>query len=393
LADTADRIVLRASASGAPVVLGGVVAVGASAFVRVEFGPVSSRERSLSAPLPPGADRRLLSLSVRLTPEGAKSSTHQGAEGGQATSLPGTLRISDSRFSGWLAGETPQAGPTVVISYTLTGGGSVLLRAPQPTDGRRIPCVVSPDVARVAGPHGVVQLEMPGGVSLTGRVVAIASAFPTLDEPFAVADASVLTTAVAYAQPFVAAPHEVWIGGTGGEEARVGAALRSAPYDRLVVSSRSAREADLRADPLARGITITLWTAAVVALVLAVGGLVLASTGTLRDERDELYDLETQGVPPSTLRNQLRIRAAALGTVGALGGIALGAVLALSTIGLVALTAGVSSPRPALVLDVGWEAVLLTAAAVAIAAALAVVATTALAFREAVPRRAGGAAP
>jgi ABC-type antimicrobial peptide transport system permease subunit len=120
---------------------------------------------------------------------------------------------------------------------------------------------------------------------------------------------------------------------------------------------------------------------------------VLASTGTLRDERDELYDLETQGVPPSTLRNQLRLRAVALGTVGALGGIALGAVLALSTIGLVALTAGVSSPRPSLVLDIGWTPALLAAVAGAIAAAVAVVATTTLAFREVVPRRAGGAAP
>jgi hypothetical protein len=335
----------------------------------------------------------LLSLSVRLTPEAVKSTTHQGAEGGQGGSLSGTLRIGGPRFAGWLAGETTPRGGGATLSYTLAGGESALLRAPQPTDAKRVPLIVSRDVARVAGSRRLVQLGMQDGVVVTGRVVAVADRFPTLHEPFVVADASMLATAVAPAQPFLAAPREVWIGGTGGAEARVGAALSRSPYDVLAVSSRTAREAELRADPLARGITITLWAAAAVALVLAVVGLVLATAGTLRDERDELYDLEAQGIGPSTLRTQLRLRAAALAIVGAVGGVALGAVLALSTVGLVALTAGVGSPQPPLVLDIGWAGALLTASAASVAAGVAVAAATTREFRDAAPRRAGGPVP
>jgi hypothetical protein len=384
-------LTVHASSAGAPVVLGGVVAIGDGRLARIDFGPVARREGALSAKLPAGTDRRLVSLSVRLTPEAVKSTTHQGAENGAATSLAGTLRIADGRFAGWVAADSGRRGQT--LRYTLTGGDSAVLRAPQPTDARAVPFVVSPDVARVAGQRGLVQLNFPGGISLRGRVVAVADRFPTLQQPFAVADASELTVSLAPSQPFLAAPRELWLGGAGTAEPQVAAALARPPYDGLAVSRRRAREADLRGDPLARGTTITLWAAAAVALVLAITGLVLASTGTLRDERGDLYDLEAQGVAPGTLRTQLRLRAAALAMLGVAGGLLLGVALALSVVALVTLAAGGGAPQPPLVLDIGWARAALAAAVAAVAAAAGVLATTAVAFREPAPRRAGGAAP
>jgi len=149
----------------------------------------------------------------------------------------------------------------------------------------------------------------------------------------------------------------------------------------------------LRDDPLAHGITLTLWAAAALALVLAVAGMALAIASSMRDERGELHDLEVQGVGPATLRAQLRLRALALALTGTLAGVVLGVVLAASTLGLVALAAGATTPQPPLVREADWTAVAALAAAFVAAAIVAVALLTASAFREPSPRRSAGAAP
>ena len=78
--------------------------------------------------------------------------------------------------------------------------------------------------------------------------------------------------------------------------ARVAAALRRAPFAQLGVASREAREHELRHDPIARGSLDALAALGLVALALALLGLLLVAVGDLRDERGELLDLEAQGV-------------------------------------------------------------------------------------------------
>jgi hypothetical protein len=68
-------------------------------------------------------------------------------------------------------------------------------------------------------------------------------------------------------------------------------------------------------------------------------------------------------------------------------------LLAASTVALVALAAGASSPQPPLVLDPGWRELGLALGGFALVAALAVTAVTAGAFRERTARRQAGSAP
>jgi ABC-type antimicrobial peptide transport system permease subunit len=103
--------------------------------------------------------------------------------------------------------------------------------------------------------------------------------------------------------------------------------------------------------------------------------------------------LEVQGVSPSTLRSQLRLRAVALTVAGTAGGVVVGLVLAASTVALVALAAGATSPEPPLVLDPGWGELGLALLAFTVASTLAVALVTAGAFRERSPRRPSGSAP
>ena len=95
----------------------------------------------------------------------------------------------------------------------------------------------------------------------------------------------------------------------------------------LVRSSRGGIEDALAADPAAHGVLgpspePRRWRSCC-GRPAAVGGQ------RLRDERAELYDLEAQGVEPSTLRRELRLRAAILGAAGRSAGV-VGAVLSRS---------------------------------------------------------------
>ena len=132
------------------------------------------------------------------------------------------------------------------------------------------------------------------------------------------------------------------------DQQQAAATLAKAPFNTLAVASRSATLASLRSDPLARGSLLTLAGTAIVALALALLGLLLAVVGDLRDDRGELFDLEAQGAAPAAIRAHLRLRATLLTVFGVLGGLALGAILSVLVVSLVAVTAGATSPQPPL---------------------------------------------
>ena len=103
-------------------------------------------------------------------------------------------RVSGAGLQGWTgiggAIVRPSAGGGADVAYTLSQAQGAALRPAQPTDGRPMPIVASADVAAAAGPGGIVPLDF-GTVTLEGRVVAVATRFPTTqDTPgtFVVAD-------------------------------------------------------------------------------------------------------------------------------------------------------------------------------------------------------------
>ncbi|MDX6547251.1 MAG: hypothetical protein QOG33_801 [Gaiellales bacterium] len=388
-------LAVTASARGVPVVVTADLIGADGRLQRVPLGAVARRPTRLAGRLAPGGGL-LVALAVSLTPAGVKTAIHQAAEGGgAAVALPGSVRLSGlDGIERWVVrgGEREAAGG-LTLRYTLGAGDAALLRAPQPTDGRPLDVIASADVAAAAGPSQTVQIRVEDSVAVTVHIVSVAQRFPTLTAPFVVADERTLATALTADAPGSADPGEVWLGGLDDRGAGAARALRQPPFDALDVHTRAAAEDLLRNDPLARGITLTLWAAAAVALALAIAGLMLAIAGSLRDERGDLHDLEVQGVAPATLRAQLRLRAAALAIAGVAGGLVVGLLLAASTVALVALAAGATSPQPPLVLDPGWRELALALGGFALVSALAVAAVTAGAFRERTAHRRAGSVP
>jgi hypothetical protein len=249
-------------------------------------------------------------------------------------------------------------------------------------------------VAAAADAGGQLTLSFDGG-TLQARVAAVADRFPTIDSGgFVVADEPALAAALNAQAPSTGTPGELWLEPRDPSRAgELDAALARPPFDVLERSTRSGIEDSLRSDPLAHGVLVTLGGAAALALVLALAGLLLAVASDLRDERAELYDLEAQGVEPSTLRRELRLRAAILGGAGLLCGIVVGVVLSRSVVDLVLVSANAGAPQPPLVEATRWAAVLGAVLVFVVLATLGVLAITRAAFRRQVPSRPIGAPP
>lgn len=277
---------------------------------------------------------------------------------------------------------------------TLTNEVDTYVRPRQPTDGLRIPAVVSPSLGVLAGPDRVLGLTVNGD-PLLFRVAAVARRFPGIlpsqTSDFVVADRRALESALNVSSPGTGFATELWLDARRGRHAALQARLRRPPFTLLSVSSRSRLERSLRDEPVARAALAMLETAALTAIVLALLALVLGALSERRDEAAELFDLEAQGVAPASLRRQLRLRASLAGAAGLAGGVLTGLVLSVLVVRFVELTANATAPEPPLVLAPDWPLLLVTAAVAALAAVALVVAATSRAFRDRVPARYGDA--
>src|SRR5581483_5652464 len=233
-----------------------------------------------------------------------------------------------------------------------------VFRPLQPTDGVALPVLATPAVAAAAGAGGIVPLVVEGE-PVAGRIVGRISRFPSIDGDAVVADLTQASTRLETSSPGLGVTNELWLDS---------AAPPDAPA--LTVTSQAKTLHDLRADPLARGALLTLAATAIVALLLALVGLLLTVVGDVRDDRGELFDLEAQGASPATIRAHLRLRALLVAAFGVLGGAALGAILS--------VTATAARPEPPLRLSLDLPLVGLAALAYAVAAVALVGAATTL---------------
>jgi hypothetical protein len=191
-----------------------------------------------------------------------------------------------------------------------------------------------------------------------------------------VADLSTVANKLNAQSPGLGVIDEMWIDGAVPPET-----LRRAPFDVLHADSRTELEARLRADPLSRGALLTLAGTALVALLLAVVGLLLGLVSDLRDENGELRDLEAQGATPADLRRHLRLRTLVVAAAGLIGGLVTGLVLSALVTDLVTLTANAGAPQPPLRLVFDLPLVLLGVLVYALLAWATVVLATHAAFR------------
>jgi hypothetical protein len=308
------------------------------------------------------------------------------------THASGRRRQLLADWAGWL-GEggvsRVDSGGGVRLRYTVTNDIGTRFRPRQPLDGVAVPVLASPGLAAAADEEGLLPLRLPGG-ELTARVVATARHFPTLDGDFVVADQATLSTALNARRPGAAVTNEIWLGADAAEVSRLERALRNEPFSTLAVETRARLERQLEDDPLARGTVLALTATAIVALGLALIGLVLLVRGDLGDERGELFDLEAQGADPRLLMFHVRGRATLVGVAGTVAGLVSGAALAGLVVSVVTVTSGGTTGLPPLDLVLDWRGLAVTLALFAAAAGALVALSTRRAFAAPVPQRPSG---
>ncbi len=403
LPPTAVALRMRALLSGTPIRVSIALQDAAGQVTSFPLGRVGPGRTMLKAPLPAQAGRlKVVGLELDL-PTTERNWLFNLANHGRAIRAPagslalGTLSGLDSHgrvrtqidVHQWVAGGQGAVIARGRVRYAFPDVRTIAVRPREPTDGLPLPIVASPEVARAAGPGGLLTLDFLEP-PVRARVVGVATRFPTLqpDEPFAAAEETRLATTLDADAPGTGRPNELWLSAPGGSLPRVESALSQPPFASLARVSRRGTLTRLEADPTARAIEYTLGVAALLSLALAVIGFWVTLLSDLRDERGNFFDLEAQGVPPETLRSHVRIRAASLLIFGSVGGVVLGVVLARLVVSLIQVSAETGSPEPPLVFSPGWLAAIVVFVVFGCVAALISEACAFQSFRGPIPERA-----
>jgi hypothetical protein len=391
----ATTVSLPARARGAALDVRLVVRDNRGRSTVLPLGVLSKRPAILSAHIPRGTTE-LLGLQLMLPANEQFFAFHREA---QLTTVPGgelvlgALRAGRRLVTTWRGwafppGSVARRRGRVQLTYAFQDtGAKFVFRPKQQTDGRSMPVIASADVARAAGGIGGRTVLDFQNSTVPGRVVGVATRLPTVGSgPFVLADAGWLSTAIDANAPGEGRLNEVWL--SAPRDRTTAAALRRPPFSSLLVASRTAIEHRLATDPLAHATALALAAGGILALVLATLGFWVAIVSHLRDERSDFFDLEAQGVPPASLRAQLRTRGVILLTVGLVGGIVLAALLSRMVVSLVRVAATTALPEPPLRLDSAWLLSGLGTLALTVLTLLVVEGTSLAAFRSARPERA-----
>ena len=352
-------------------------------YVAVSLGHTRANKRSILRGRIPFRHATLAALVLDIRNNGRL--TANGGTGIQP-SAKGTLELGTPRVNGravpagfaHFIGTGGVGGSARRLGYVLTPDRTGTFRPKQPTDGVAMPVLVTPALARLAGPHGIIPLDIEGE-QVAGHVVGVVQRFPSIVGDAVVADFEQAGTRLNTQSAGLGTTNELWLSSA------------TAPrVPEVTVQSQAATLARLHADPLARGALLTLAGTASVALLLALLGLVLSVASDVRDDRGELFDLEAQGAAPATIRSHLRLRALMIATFGIAGGLVLGAILSELVTALVSVTASAGEPEPPLRVSLDWPLLGLSAVAyIALAILLVGLATS---LRGRAPERAAEAA-
>jgi len=350
-------------------------------FLRVDLGLTSAG--TLRGALPRETRTGWL---VGLAIEPATRLQERGADAGKAAS--GSFRLLEPELEDWVGvgGARFEGGR---VDYTLTNQVATRLRPRVPSDREPVPVVATSRLAAVADSNGLLPLQV-GGERVSVRVVERIARFPGVSGQAVVGDLGALLSLLNAERPGAARINELWIGAADDDvAARVAGELERKPFDVLQVVSRRALEAEARQDPIAHGTLLALAVAALVALGLALTGILLTVLGDLRDEQGELFDLEAEGAAPALLRRIVRLRALTVALAGLAAGAVTGLALGAVVVDLVALTARATAAEPPLRLDFDWAIVGAAVAAYVLAAgALVVIATRGAFPNDGAPGRA-----
>lgn len=381
LGDGARRLALAIAAAAGGVQVVADLRTRAGGVIQLQLGTATPRRRTVVARIPPGSvELEALQLNE---PAGLEATNgHQNGENpaaatqfSTAVSLgplevlgAGGRRLRSATLGSWRAvgaaantGRAGDAGSSAVRIRFSDSGSPGVVRPAQPSDSHPIPILADPHTAAAAA-GGRIALTVDG-LPVMARIVGVLRRFPTLAADgagFIVADEATLAGALDASLPGQGRPDELWI--DTSRPAALRAALAQRPLRILSATFRADVERELQADPIAHGVLGTLLAAAVIAVSLALVGLLVALLGAMRDQRAE-RELAVHGLGPRALAHELRLRIVIAAALGLLAGFALAAALTRLAVAAVGSSDTLAPPRPPLVTVAPWEELVLLALA------------------------------
>jgi hypothetical protein len=259
---------------------------------------------------------------------------------GQWSQAPGASPVITEPVAGQVTLSAPATGPAVVPAIATTAFDNV----------------------NNAGVGSVVQTTI-NGLTVPAKIVATASAFPTIAGAGLVVD---LPTLEAYLVSHGGTPVAVtqwWLATAGG---RVPAALTRALPPGATVTSSAALTAATVADPLSAAPQQALLAMAAAAALLAISGFWVSITADVRQRRAENAMLAALGVDQRSAATQLFAEKLLFSVPAAALGLLLGAVVARLLVPAVTLspTAQLPVPPPITLFDLAQAIPLAVAVAV-----------------------------
>lgn len=371
---------LTFEASPGIVSLRATIATADGRYASLELGSLaSSKTTHIDRLLPPRLRGGLL-VALELVPPRLQD---RGADAGLA--VAGRLELSGLPVGTWLGegGVVVRPAPGgAEIRYRVTRQSDARLRARQAADTAIPTVLATPRLAALAGGVGGTLALAIGNGRVPVRVAAVVERFPGTAGEAVIGDIGSLAGAVNTRVPGSGRTNEIWLAVPAAHRSAAAAELAQPPFRGVESLSRATLRADARNDPLGHGTLYGLVAAAVAAVLLGAVASALTVLSDLRDDRGDLYDLESQGAEPSLLRRVVRVRALVVGLTGVLAGGIAGAVLVLLVTRVVSVTARAASPDPPLAVAFDLRVIAVAALAYLVVATALVVLVTRRGFRD-----------
>ena len=266
---------------------------------------------------------------------------------------------------------SPASGSPAVITEPVAGQISLSALSTRPAS---VPAIATQafDSANNTGVGSIVQTTI-SGITVPAKIVAVASAFPTVTGAGLVTDLSALEAFLVSHGTAPVAVTQWWLATTDGQ---VPASLTRALPPGATITSSAALTAATLADPLSAAPQQALLAMAVAAALLAISGFCVSIAANVRQRRAENALLAALGVDQRSAAAQLFLEKLLLSVPAAVLGLLLGTVVAWLLVPAVTLspTAQIPVPQPITMYDLPKTIPLAVAVAVlpALAAALVV---------------------
>ncbi len=261
---------------------------------------------------------------------------------------------------------SPAPGSPTVVTGPVAG--QVALSAPGPLPAA-VPAIATRafDSANNTGLGSIVQTTV-SGITVPAKIVATASAFPTITGPGLVVDLSALEAFLVSHDAAPVAVTQWWLATADGQ---VPASLARALPPGATITGSAALAAATVADPLSAAPQQALLAMTVAAALLAIFGFWVSIAANVRQRRAENAVLAALGVSQRSAAAQLFLEKLLLSVPAAALGLILGTVVARLLVPAVTLSPTAQTPVPSVITMLDLPQTIPLAVAVAVLPALA----------------------